>query len=281
MKAKAKSSQPIPKKLALTVQFYGMFSARMSKKLALKLFFTPLKFPTPEREVAYKSGCITNREIVNNKSITVYQVGIEKQKVLLVHGWSGRATQFFKIAPALKNAGYKVISFTAPAHGSSTDKQTHLHEITDCIQHLEKSYGPFDAVLGHSLGATAILNAINKGMTTKKVIAIGASGFITEIVQEFCKNIGFNQKVETFLLEYLKENYTEDYEQFSFTRLAEKMTIPCLIIHDENDKDVDIANARQNHIAWINSELMETKGLGHRLILSDESVINRILTFLS
>ena len=69
MKAKAKSSQPIPKKLALTVQFYGMFSARMSKKLALKLFFTPLKFPTPEREVAYKSGCITNREIVNNKSI--------------------------------------------------------------------------------------------------------------------------------------------------------------------------------------------------------------------
>jgi pimeloyl-ACP methyl ester carboxylesterase len=59
------------------------------------------------------------------------------------------------------------------------------------------------------------------------------------------------------------------------------VSIPGLIIHDLDDKDVHITQARANHQEWKNSELVETKGLGHRLILSDQQVIQKIIDFIS
>lgn len=40
----------------------------------------------------------------------------------MVHGWSGRGTQMSKIAEALVEQGYRIISFDAPAHGKADGK---------------------------------------------------------------------------------------------------------------------------------------------------------------
>ncbi len=276
-----KIGSQIPKKLQLYIKFLQATAPRSAKNYALNLFFTPIKHPTPEREFFYRSSANIYRETVNGKGITVYQTGISKKKILLVHGWSGRATQFYTIAPALTNAGFKVYTFTAPAHGTSTDKQTNMNEFADCITYMQGHHGPFDAIVAHSIGGTATLNAINQGLEIKKAVLIGSPGYIKNVVQDFCHHMGFKPFIEKHLIDYLKSNYAEDYEQFSVTRLAEKMTIPALIIHDEDDQDVSVKQARQNHKAWKNSEYLETKGLGHRLILSDDDVIKRIVAFLT
>lgn len=276
-----KSSHPIPKKLSVLIKASQFLSTAATKKLALKIFYTPIKYSTPEREIAYKSSVLVSREKVNNKVITVYQEGQSNRKVLLVHGWSGRASQFHKLGPALKDAGFKVYSFTAPAHGTSTDKQTDMLEISDCVKYLDGHHGPFEAIVSHSIGSAASLNAIaNHGLTAKKAVLLGAPGAIETIVSVFCKRLKFKETIKDFLIDHLKKNYGEDYEQYSVTRFASKMTIPGLIIHDVYDHDVSVEDARENHKAWKNSEYLETKGLGHRLILSDETVINRIITFL-
>jgi len=275
-----KSSHPVPKKLSFLIKTYQLLSIKSTKKLALKLFFTPIKYPTPEREIAHKSSLLVSREKVNDKAITVYQQGQSDRKILLVHGWSGRASQFFRMGPALKDAGFKVYSFTAPAHGTSTETQTHMLEITECIKYLDGHHGPFEAIVSHSIGSAASLNAIKDGLAVKRAVLLGAPGSVELIVKGFCSRLGFNAKIEQFLIDHLKESYGEDYEQYSVTRLASTMTIPGLIIHDIDDHDVNIEEARKNHSAWKNSQYLETKRLGHRLILSDESVINRIITFL-
>ena len=277
----SKPSYIAPRALIAWLKLLQAVAPKLALKKALTFFFSPIKFPTPEREEAFKHSCIISREEVNNKRITVYHIDQGVEKILLVHGWSGRATQFYKIAPAMAKAGYKVFAFTAPAHGSSPDKQTHMLEFADCIKYLDKKYGPFKAIIAHSIGGAATLNAIDQGVKTEKVVLLGVPGYIKDVVLDFCKRLRLNNKIANLIIQDLKETYDEDYEKFSTTRLAENMSIPGLIIHDTEDLDVDVAFARENHRVWKGSEYMETNGLGHRLILADEQVIDRIKDFIA
>lgn len=273
------TSLQIEKKVKTALKVMQALSPGAAFKYAKKIFFSPIKFPTPEREMHYKHSAAISKEVVDNKSVTLYHVGNAKKSVLLVHGWSGRATQFYKMGPALKQAGYKVYSFTAPAHGSSKEKQTHMLEFTDCIEYFDNKYGPFEAIIAHSIGGAAALNAVKRGVKTKKLVLLGAPGYLKDIIDGFCDRLGLNRKISNKLVQHLKENYDVDYEQFSTTRLAEEMTVPGLIIHDAQDQDVPVEFARENHRAWKNSRYIETIGLGHRLILSDEKVINEVIDF--
>lgn len=269
----------VEKKVRITLSILQKISSGLAYRYAKKVFFSPIKFSTPEREMHYKHSAAISKEIVDEKTVTLYHMGSAKKCVLLVHGWSGRATQFYKIGPALKKAGYKIYSFTAPAHGSSKEKQTHMLEFTDCIEYFDKKYGPFDAIVSHAIGGTAALNAIKRGVKTKKVVMLGTPGYIRDVVYGFCDRLGLSSKIGDRLIQHIKANYHEDYEQFSATRLASEMTIPGLIIHDADDQDVPVEFARENHRAWKNSRYIETKDLGHRLILSDEKVITQIIDF--
>ena len=270
----------VEKKLKIAISIAQSFSINLTYRLAKKYFFSPIKFEMPERESHFKHSSIISREIVDDKSITVYHNGTGKKSILLVHGWSGRATQYYKMGPALVKAGYKIYAFTAPAHGTSKEKQTHMLEFADCIQFLDKKYGPFEAIIAHSIGGAATLNSLNRGVKTNKVVLLGTPGYIKDIIYGFCNRLGLNLKIADKLIADLKKDYAEDYEQFSTTRLAEKMTTPALIIHDSEDKDVPVEFARENHHAYKNSKYIETNGLGHRLILSNDEVINQVIDFI-
>jgi pimeloyl-ACP methyl ester carboxylesterase len=53
-----------------------------------------------------------------------------------------------------------------------------------------------------------------------------------------------------------------------------------LIIHDEEDEDIDISEAHTIHQAWPGSELLITKGLGHVRITRSAEVAERVRDFL-
>jgi hypothetical protein len=110
---------PIPKIIVRTGQFLNLISTKAVVLYAAKLFTTPIKHKIPKRELEMDTN--SNQQLIKvpsiEKSIMVYQYGNSDKKVLLVHGWSGRGTQLFKIADALLKEGYATISFDAPAHG--------------------------------------------------------------------------------------------------------------------------------------------------------------------
>jgi methyl-accepting chemotaxis protein len=61
---------------------------------------------------------------------------------------------------------------------------------------------------------------------------------------------------------------------------AKEISIPVLIIHDENDVDVNIKAAYNIKENLNISDLMITKNLGHRKILGNTEVIKRIVEFI-
>ncbi len=215
------------------------------------------------------------------REIVVYQYGISSKKVLLAHGWSGRGTQLAVIAEGLLKAGYSVISFDAPAHGRASGKMSMMPHFIEAIEFLEQEFGPFEAIIGHSLGGMASLKAVSDGLPVKKLVIIGTANSVTRITREFAHNMKMNDKVAAKMKSYFDNKFGADMDTLSGAVSAEGVKIPTLVIHDEDDVDVRISSAYEIHDKLENSELYVTEQLGHRRILGNPEVISKINQFLS
>ena len=273
------NKQNIPSYKLKGLNIAQKFLPSLAYKMALELFYTPFSFPTTEEEFDYKRDLPIYRELVDEKRITIYLGGAPPFKVLLVHGWSGRASQFLHIGEGLKKAGIPYISFTAPAHGTSNDKRTHMLEFATCIEQISRLYGPFDCIVGHSLGGTALMNSLNLGVEVEKVVLIGSHATTTGSIKDFVKKFSLNSKVEEYLFKHLEVNYHKDYEKYGVVRLAKEFDGSALIIHDEEDKECNISNAENISAAFKNAELFKTSGFGHTRILANKDVVNKIVEF--
>jgi len=272
----------IPKPILYTGCFLQFISTTLAAKYAKRLFVTPVKYKMPKRE--FHMDKETTQTMIPvpeiNKEVLVYSYGKSDKKILLVHGWSGRGTQLVKIADHFVKLGYQTISFDAPSHGKLKGNQSSLLEFIATIQELDKQYGPFEFAIGHSLGGMSLLNAIRDGMCVKKLVTIGAADIISDIIANFIKALTLKPIVATKMKAILDGLFGTDINEISASYSAKKVTVPTLIVHDENDADVHVSCAHSIHKALPDGKIHITKGLGHRRILGNQEVIKKIEAFL-
>ncbi|WP_417369402.1 alpha/beta hydrolase [Flavobacterium beibuense] len=275
-------SMAIPKPIRVTAKVLEATSQKMAAKFAMKLFITPMKFPIPKREE--KMNAESRQEFVKvpaiNKTIRAYHYGNSDKKVLLVHGWSGRGTQLQSIAEKLVKKGYSTVSFDAPGHGKAPGKTSDMTEFIAAILELEKQYGPFTYAVGHSLGGMSVLNAIKQGLKVDKAVIIGSGDIIEDIMNNFIKELGMNIGTGKLMMKLFEKKFGETINSYSAYIAAQAVTVPVLVIHDEDDTDVPVTAAHHIHKHLANSQLMITQGLGHRKILGDSTVIKTLTQFL-
>jgi pimeloyl-ACP methyl ester carboxylesterase len=272
----------IPSSIIATGKILQLIAPPLATLFAIKLFRTPIRFNTPPRENMMAESAQKKMILIPklNKEVMVYSYGYSKRKILLIHGWSGRGTQLFKIADKMLENGFMTISFDAPAHGKSTGKTTMMNEFVQTAQFLEKEFGPFEIVLGHSLGGMTVLNAIKQGLNAKKGIVIGSGDVISDIIKEFVAKIQLKPKMADSIKRQFYKNFGEDIDNYSAYIAAKSVKIPILVIHDTEDAEVPVScahNIRQN---LEQGEILITNGLGHSRILKDAKVINRIIEFI-
>lgn len=275
-------SLQIPKSILLIAKLLEVISPKLVTHFASKLFRTPIKHKIPKRELEMDKNTLQQKILIPsiNKEIVVYKYGESKRKILLVHGWSGRGTQLVKIADELLNLGFETISFDAPSHGKSKGNNTLLPEFIDSILELEKQFGPFEFAIGHSLGGMAILNAVKQKLEIKKGIIIGSGDIIQDIIDDFICKLQLAPKIGFLLKNLFEKQSGIRMDSYSSYSVAKDVKIPILIIHDEDDADVPVKAAYniQKHLS--KSNILITKKLGHRKILGDKVVIDKIKTFL-
>ena len=273
----------IPNSIIYTGKFLQFISTKLVTKFAVKLFKTPIKFKTPKREKMMAKSAQTEMHFIPelNKEVMVYTYGYSKRKALLVHGWSGRGTQLYKIADKLLENGFMTYSFDAPAHGKSQGKETIMPEFMAVSKYLNDKYGPFEIAIGHSLGGMAVLNSIKNGIKFNKAITIGAGDIITDIITVFIKKLELNPKLVDKMKLYFFKKFGEHIDNYSASIAAEKVSIPILVIHDSEDKEVPDSCAYNIRTKLKKGELLITNGLGHTRILKDPVVTNRIIDFIN
>jgi pimeloyl-ACP methyl ester carboxylesterase len=271
----------IPKIIILSSKFIAFLSTKWVTVYASKLFTTPIKHKTPKRELEMDRKSIQKMITVPsiNREVNVYTYGNGLKKVLLVHGWSGRGTQLCKIADEMIKLGYSTISFDAPAHGKSPGNGTIMVDFIASILEIDKLYGPFDIAIGHSLGGMSVLNAIKEGLLVDKAVIIGSGDIVQDITDDFIAKLELKPEISTLLCERFEKKYGGKMDDYSAYKAAEMTLIPTLVIHDENDPEVSVKAGKHIYEHLKNGELMLTKGLGHRKILADNQVIEKIINF--
>ncbi|MES2412097.1 MAG: alpha/beta hydrolase [Bacteroidota bacterium] len=276
-------SLQIPKIITVSAKLLQAISPKLATLFAAKLFTTPLKHRIPKRELHMEHGSRQEKLWIPkiNKKINVYHYGESTNKILLVHGWSGRGTQLFKIADELLKKGFSTISFDAPAHGKSGSKTTLMPEFIASILEIEKQFGPLEFAIGHSLGGMSILNAIKEGLSIEKAVIIGSGDIIQDIMNDFILKMELKPETAFMMKAHFEKKFNVEMESYSASFAAKSVAIPVLIIHDENDNEIDVKAAHNIHQNLKKGEILITAKLGHRKILGDRKVIENILKFIS
>ena len=271
-----------PAIIIYTVKTLQFFSVKWAVLYLSRLFTIPIKHQIPKRELQMDHNSIQTKIIVPeiNKEIVVYQLGISEKKLLLVHGWSGRGTQLVKFADAFAARGYSTVSFDAPAHGKSPGKSTIMIDFIASILEVDKKFGPFDSAIGHSLGGISLLNAVKSGLKINRLVIIGSGDKVNDIVIDFVAKLNLKPEFSTHLLQHFEKKYHTEMESYSAYLAAQSITIPVLVIHDENDDEVAVSASKNIYKNLKNSELLITNNLGHRKILGNQEVINKTINFI-
>ncbi len=273
----------VPRYIKNTSKVLQTLNKNMAAAFALKLFETPIKYKMPKREqkmfeVSHKSK-LTLPE--SGKEIVVYENKFGPKKVLLVHGWNGRGTQLVSIAKAFKELNYTIISFDAPGHGKSAKTTANMKHFIEAVFELDKKYNGFDVMIGHSLGGMSVINSLGRGLQTDKAVIIGSGNTTKAITEDFLGTIGMKQKLTPTLINLFERKYNDKMTNYDVADQALKVNVPVLIIHDKNDKDVPFTAAEAISKNLQKNELLITTGLGHRKILGDENVIEKIVQFVT
>jgi pimeloyl-ACP methyl ester carboxylesterase len=272
----------IPKIILLTSKLISLISPKLITLFAAKLFTTPIKHKIPKRELEMDRTSIQKLISIPaiNKEVVVYEYGKSEKKILLVHGWSGRGTQLFKIADELLNNGYSTISFDAPAHGKSPGKTTIMVDFIATILEIEKQFGPFEVAIGHSLGGMSVLNAIKQGLSVQHAVVIGSGDIVEDIIDDFIAKLQLKASVSKHLRMHFEKKYREKMNDYSAFLAAKETSIPVLVIHDNDDPEVPVKAGKHIYEHLKNGELLLTDGLGHRKILGNPKVMERIIQFI-
>jgi esterase/lipase len=274
----------IPKIIILSSKFIAFISPKWATIYASKLFTTPIKHAIPKREMEMfeksRKQMITVPAI--NRQVYVYEYGKSEngKKVLLVHGWSGRGTQLCKIANEMLNLGYGTVSFDAPAHGKSPGNSTIMVDFIASIIEIDKQFGPFEIAIGHSLGGMSVMNAIKEGLKVDKAVIIGSGDIVQDITDDFISKLGLKPEISKLLCERFEKKYGGKMDDYSAYKAASTTIIPTLVIHDKNDPEVLVKAGINIYNHLKNGELMLTEQLGHRKILADHKVIQKIINFI-
>ena len=280
----AKRPPPVPLMLRLIrlgFRIGGTISPKLAGRAAYKLWFTPTRFSTPASEQdTLKSAEMMYRKI-NGMSIATYHWGQSGPAVLLVHGWSGRGTQLGAFVEPLIDAGFRVLSFDAPAHGSSSGKQTTLYEIADVMLALNAQYGPFDSVITHSFGGPCLAVAIQRGLKTSSVVSISPPARVAALVEKFADTLAIPEKAVKDFVQRFEDRFGKNiFEQASMVNNVRELDVPALVVHDEDDADIPWRDGQAVAQAWKNAIFIKTRTLGHRRILRDALIIKTAVDFI-
>ena len=272
----------IPASILLIGKILQFFSKDAATKYVAKLFASPVKFEAPERELVMRQSAKTERMVLPKaqKEVQVYIYGYSRQKILLVHGWAGRGTQLYQMADKILENKMMVVSFDAPAHGLSEGKRTNMIDFIEAIRAIDKKYGPFHGAVGHSFGGMSLINAVSNGMKVNKLVTIGADNSIPETYRYFIEKMELKPEIAYRLQRHFEKKYRNKLDNFNSVNRAERIKIPALVIHDSEDRYVDVSSAVEIRQNLRQGELLITHGLGHHRIFKDPEVIERIIDYL-
>ncbi|MFB8188533.1 alpha/beta fold hydrolase [Microbacterium sp. NPDC055988] len=270
----------VPALLARSIQTAAVISPRLAGDLAYRLFFmTTPRMPVRDADTPTHGDARRGRLTVRGNEVTTYEWGTGPRTALLLHGWRGRASQFAPLVRELVAERFRVISFDAPAHGSSRGRHTDIRDWVDAAEQLQAAHGPFSVIVGHSFGALAATTVARTTVPTPAVVAIAGAAGPDAFLAEFARELDLDTATAARLSERFRQRF--DMDQAALTARFDAVRHPLpdrtalLVVHDRDDRRMPDADSLRLHEAHGgHSRLLRAEGFGHTRVLSADATLD-------
>jgi pimeloyl-ACP methyl ester carboxylesterase len=202
--------------------------------------------------------------------------------VLALHGWEGGPHQFQAIGKGLAERGFQLFALTGPGHDNGPDRIAHPGLFADSVQEAAAELGPMHALIGHSMGAGAILLAQIGGLMVERSVCLAGPAGYRGVLERIADQLGLAPGSRARFLQRMETRTGLPLDETHPSRVLGKIDGRLLIVHDRDDPVVPFADAEEiiRH-GGERAALMATRGLGHGRILKNEAVVEAIGQFLN
>ena len=250
---------------------------------------TPADFGIPFKQ--------TSIPTVSGKKLFGWFLNVDSSAeiIIILHGWGGNAELMLPLALPFYRAGINVLLIDSRNHGNS-DSDTFsslprfaedLGAAIDWVKKHHPEQAKKIALLGHSVGASAVIFEASKRDDIQAVISISAFAHPEWLMQRFLQGLQW----KTLRLPRLMIDFIIKYIQWiighTFTSIAPLHTIckikaPILLVHGKEDSTVPVEDARAiiKNCPEPNIELLEIDDAGHESVDKIEEHAAQLVQFL-
>lgn len=201
--------------------------------------------------------------------------------ILLVHGWEGQMYDLGPFVAPLLDRGFRVFAFDAPAHGRSFGDRSSLPEMAKAVAAVAKAAGPLHGAIGHSLGAAALMLALEQGLRLGRVVLAATPAEPMDYALLCAKAHRLDADETAEMLRRLDARLPRPITGLSLAAIADGLTVPALFLHATDDRIAQVGAALHVAALWKGARVRLEDGLGHRRLLKAPAVVAEAVAFLS
>ena len=265
-------------------------SPKLAGRLALRLFISPRRIPFGAATADYLAGGeqlhLAWREPLRGYGFAPTSDAGTPARVLLVHGWESHAGRWVPLIRRLRAAGCAVVAFDGPAAGRSGGKKTPFNAYVDAMRAVDAAHGPFDALVGHSLGGGVVAQLLHRLPPERRPArAVVMAGFdeSDHVFDRYQAMLSFDARVRAAFDENIVaqlsgrpgEATIRDYSNTD--ALAARGDVAGLVVHARNDEVSPYCEGVALQEAWPGSRLYTCEDGGHGL--TGEAVLEAVADF--
>jgi len=248
---------------------------KLAIRQAQKLLLTPAK---GRKKIPVPQGMIIEKVDGGQGQLQQYRLGAG-DIVLLTHGWSGSASQFFPLMEKIAKAGFQAIAFDHYGHGESSGKVAHLPLFIKGVHDLVLLHGEHNirCVVSHSMGTVSALN-LPKHIPH---LLIAPVFNMFDSLRKSVFDSGMSPPLFERLLKEIENTHEIQFKDAVSEQHIGLIEQPLNIVHDEEDRFAPLSAsesvAREHKMITVH----KTQGQGHgRIINSDTTwqVLQGVLT---
>ncbi|HKD41520.1 MAG TPA: alpha/beta fold hydrolase [Myxococcaceae bacterium] len=252
----------------------------VAEERGAQMFFTPRRAPRWRPPAIPELPATAFRFSIADDEIACWSWG-RGPTVMLVHGWEGYAAQLTEFIRPLVSAGFRVVTFDMPAHGSSTGRQVSAFDMARVIRAVAQVFSPTRAVIGHSLGGTATIVALREGLQAERAVLLAPGAEPKHFARVLAALLGFSDARAEGMLKRIERRLGMSFDEASMLRFAPMMSVPVLVMHDPQDPEVPFKHGKRIAEAWPGARFEPLKEMGHRRMLRDVSTIKAVIAFIA
>jgi pimeloyl-ACP methyl ester carboxylesterase len=213
--------------------------------------------------------------------IVHYRWGQSDRKILLSHGWNSKIADFRKMIEHFVEAGFQVEGVDMKAHGQSEGDHTALPEIMEILSSYYEKHGPYEAVIGYSiggLGAGLVVSNLPESLKPQHLIMIAAPPYTTYFFEETIAQHGFRKAIYHRVANAVKPVYGVNITDLDIRgKEASLANVQLTFVYDENDTTVTFDKGLLLKEHFPKATFVHTLGLGHYKVIAFTDVNDVLL----